>query len=140
VRFAVEVGSPEVLDMLFVLTAADFDAVGPGVWNAWKAKVLTDLYQRAMKHLAGDAPTMDTADELYRYREEVRTCLARQEDAEWFNRQIDALPATYVRSLAPDKIAAELRDLHNLKPGDVQAEGRYVPERRVVEFIVGTHE
>jgi [protein-PII] uridylyltransferase len=29
VRFAVDVGSPEVLDMLYVLTAADFAAVGP---------------------------------------------------------------------------------------------------------------
>ncbi len=28
IRFAVDVGSPEMLDMLFVLTAADFAAVG----------------------------------------------------------------------------------------------------------------
>ena len=54
VRFAVDVGSPEVLDMLFVLTAADFAAVGPGVWNSWKAEVLADLYQRTMQHLAGE--------------------------------------------------------------------------------------
>jgi [protein-PII] uridylyltransferase len=42
-KFAVEVGSPEMLDMLFVLTAADFAAVGPGVWDSWKADVLTSF-------------------------------------------------------------------------------------------------
>ena len=45
VRFAVEVGSPEVLGMLFVLTCADLAAVGPGVLNTWKGEVLTDLYR-----------------------------------------------------------------------------------------------
>jgi len=140
VRFAVEVGSPEVLDMLFVLTAADFDAVGPGVWNAWKAKVLTELYQRTMKHLAGDAPTMDSIDELYNAREAIRAFLKSEADGNWFKRQIDALPSAYLRSLSPDKIAAELRDLHTLRPGDVHASGRFLPERRSVEFIVGTQE
>ena len=64
VRFAVEVGSPEVLQMLFVLTAADLAAVGPGVLNDWKAEVLTDLYRRTMQHLAGDAPATHVEDRL----------------------------------------------------------------------------
>ena len=50
-RFAVDVGSPELLAMLFVLTCADLAAVGPGVLNDWKLEVLTDLYQRTMQHL-----------------------------------------------------------------------------------------
>src|SRR6185437_6151867 len=54
--FAVEVGSPEVMQMLFVLTAADLAAVGPGVLNAWKVEVLADLHRRAMQHLAGQSP------------------------------------------------------------------------------------
>ena len=44
VQFAVQVGSPEVLQMLYVLTAADLGAVGPDVWDGWKAEVVTDLY------------------------------------------------------------------------------------------------
>ena len=44
VRFVREVGSAEQLQMLFVLTAADLAAVGPGVWEGWKAEILTDLY------------------------------------------------------------------------------------------------
>ena len=38
VRFAVQVGSPELLQMLYVLTAADLGAVGPDVWDGWKSR------------------------------------------------------------------------------------------------------
>jgi len=44
VRFARNVGSPEVLRMLAVLTAADVSAVGPGTWTRWKADLLGDLF------------------------------------------------------------------------------------------------
>ncbi len=140
VRFAVDVGSPEVLDMLFVLTAADFAAVGPGVWNSWKAEVVTDLYQRTMQHLAGDAPAANSAERLERRRAAVRKCFAGQPDAKNFARQIDSLPYAYASSSPPEQIAAELRDLATLGPGDVHASGRYLPESHTLEFVVGTHE
>lgn len=140
VRFAVEMGSPEALDMLFVLTAADFAAVGPGVWNSWKGEVLADLYRRTMRHLAGDAPASDSAERLERRKSAVRACLARDPDQKWFTRQIDALPHAYAFSMPPERIAAELRELHSLSPGEVRAQGRYLAESRTLEFVVGTHE
>jgi [protein-PII] uridylyltransferase len=140
VRFAVDVGSPEVLDMLYVLTAADFAAVGPGVWNSWKAEVVTDLYQRTMQHLAGDAPAANSTERLERQRSAVRKCFAGQPDAKNFARQIDTLPHAYAFSSPPERIAAELRDLAGLGPGDVHASGRYLPESHTLEFVVGTHE
>lgn len=140
VRFAVDVGSPEVLDMLYVLTAADFAAVGPGVWNSWKAEVVTDLYQRTMQHLAGDAPAASSNERLERQRAAVRKCFSGQPDARNFARQIDSLPHAYAASSPPERIAAELRELANLGPGDVHASGRYLPESHTLEFVVGTHE
>lgn len=139
-RFAVEVGSPEVLDMLFVLTAADFAAVGPGVWDSWKADVLTALYQHAMRHLASDAPATDTREGFESRRAELRTCLAGQADQDWYSRQIEALPHAYAFNATPQQIADELRDLHSLDEGDVHAHGRYLSENKTLEFVVGTHE
>jgi [protein-PII] uridylyltransferase len=140
IRFAVEVGSPEVLDMLFVLTAADFAAVGPGVWNDWKAEVLADLYQRTMQHLAGSASPADSHERLAHRRSLVREKLGSQGDAAWFDRQVNSLPAAYLYGSPPERIAAELERLHDLPVGDVHSSGRYMPERRTVEFVVGTHE
>ncbi len=139
-RFAIEVGSPEVLDMLFVLTAADFAAVGPGVWDSWKADVLTALYKRTIRHLASDAPATDTYESLSRRRAEVRRLLAAEEDQKWFGRQVDSLTNAYAFNAPPAQIAAELRDLHSLGPRDVHAHGRYLPESEMIEFVVGTHE
>ncbi len=54
--FARIVSSPERLRQLLVLTVADIRAVGPGVWNSWKAALLRELYWRTEERLiAGHA-------------------------------------------------------------------------------------
>jgi len=47
------VQSPERLRLLLILTVADIRAVGPGVWNGWKATLLRELYYRAQEVMAG---------------------------------------------------------------------------------------
>jgi [protein-PII] uridylyltransferase len=51
--FAEAVQSLERLRLLLVLTVADIRAVGPNVWNAWKATLIRDLYYRAEEVLSG---------------------------------------------------------------------------------------
>ena len=45
--FAEQVASTERLRLLLVLTVVDIRAVGPGVWNGWKAQLLTTLFESA---------------------------------------------------------------------------------------------
>ncbi|HEY1720435.1 MAG TPA: [protein-PII] uridylyltransferase [Magnetospirillaceae bacterium] len=47
------VQSPERLKLLLVLTVADVRAVGPNVWNAWKAGLLRSLYYNAFDMMSG---------------------------------------------------------------------------------------
>ncbi|HJS33256.1 MAG TPA: [protein-PII] uridylyltransferase [Alphaproteobacteria bacterium] len=58
--FAQLVQSPERLRLLLCLTVADIRAVGPNVWNNWKATLLRELYWRTEEVLAG-APADDSA-------------------------------------------------------------------------------
>ncbi len=51
--FCALVQSPERLRLLLVLTVADIRAVGPNVWNNWKATLLRELYWRAEEVLSG---------------------------------------------------------------------------------------
>lgn len=55
--FLAIVDSRERLDLLTVLTVCDISAVGPGVWNNWKAELLRLLWNAAAAALAGDGAT-----------------------------------------------------------------------------------
>src|SRR5215472_16407540 len=52
-NFVERVQSPERLKLLLVLTAADIRAVGPKVWNGWKAALLRELYYSALDVISG---------------------------------------------------------------------------------------
>ncbi len=140
VRFAVQVGSPELLQMLYVLTAADLGAVGPDVWDGWKSQVLTDLYHRAMQQLAGDSPAT-TGESLYEVRrEELRKLLSGESDEAWYGRHIDALTPGYLSTVDAPQAAADLRLLHDLEPGGVRVTARYEAESATLQITVGTSE
>lgn len=51
--FAALVQSPERLKLLLILTVCDIKAVGPGVWNNWKAQLLRTLFYETEPRLAG---------------------------------------------------------------------------------------
>lgn len=53
--FAEIVGDPERLRLLLILTVADIRAVGPGVWNSWKGRLMRDLYFRTQALFRGEA-------------------------------------------------------------------------------------
>ncbi len=52
-NFARVVQSLEQLKLLTILTTADIRAVGPGVWNGWKAQLLRTLYYETEPVLTG---------------------------------------------------------------------------------------
>jgi len=52
-NFVERVQSPERLKLLLALTIADIRAVGPKVWNGWKAALLRELYHRSLEVISG---------------------------------------------------------------------------------------
>jgi [protein-PII] uridylyltransferase len=54
--FARRVGNERYLTALYLLTVADIRGTSPKVWNAWKGKLLEDLYRLALRVLGGRAP------------------------------------------------------------------------------------
>lgn len=55
-RFAERVGNERYLTALYLLTVADIRGTSPKVWNAWKGKLLEDLYRYTLRVLGGRAP------------------------------------------------------------------------------------
>jgi [protein-PII] uridylyltransferase len=54
--FAKHVGNERNLTALYLLTVADIRGTSPKVWNAWKGKLLEDLYRLSLRSLGGRAP------------------------------------------------------------------------------------
>jgi [protein-PII] uridylyltransferase len=80
-NFANIVKDERHLTALYLLTVSDIRGTSPKVWNAWKGKLLEDLYRMALRVLGGEAPS---------------------KDRELKNRQEDALKALRLYGLAPD--------------------------------------
>jgi [protein-PII] uridylyltransferase len=57
--FARRVGNERRLTALYLLTVADIRGTSPKVWNAWKGKLLEDLYHATLRNLGGRAPDPD---------------------------------------------------------------------------------
>lgn len=53
-RFAAQVGDPGRLDDLYLLTVADIIGTSPKLWNAWKDRLLADLYRATRQRLLGE--------------------------------------------------------------------------------------
>jgi [protein-PII] uridylyltransferase len=74
--FAQRVGNERRLTALYLLTVADIRGTSPKVWNAWKAKLLEDLYKSCLRVLGGRAP--DATAEVQARKREALIELARQ--------------------------------------------------------------
>jgi [protein-PII] uridylyltransferase len=69
--FAALVQSPERLRLLLVLTVCDIRAVGPNVWNGWKAALLRQLYNATERVLSGGTLAGGRAERIKAIQAEV---------------------------------------------------------------------
>lgn len=80
--FARQMGDVRHLTALYLLTVADIRGTSPKVWNAWKGKLLEDLYRLTLRALGGAKPNQQADIE------------ARQTEARQILALHSALPGT----------------------------------------------
>jgi [protein-PII] uridylyltransferase len=111
--FAAKVGTERRLTALYLLTVADIRGTSPKVWNAWKARLLEELFHATRAHLAGSSARVTLADSLQQRQSEARRLLrlyAVPEDAEralWSH-----LDNVYFQRHSADEIAWHARQLY----------------------------
>jgi [protein-PII] uridylyltransferase len=115
-NFVEVVRTPERLRLLLILTAADIRAVGPGVWNGWKAQLLRELYFEAETLMSGgdSSPARSTRiadakraleERLADFTEEARRqVLSRHYDSYWL-------------AFDPDELEFHARFMHGADVG-----------------------
>jgi len=88
-NFAAVVQALERMKLLYILTVADIRAVGPGVWNGWKAQLLRTLYYETEPVLTGGFTEVNRAARVAQAKAEFR-----DEISDW---PADALDAYIAR-------------------------------------------
>ena len=108
--FARRVGNERYLTALYLLTVADIRGTSPKVWNAWKGKLLEDLYRYTLRVLGGRAPDADAEVEA-RKREALTTLALHAEPFEGHKALWDTLDVSYFMRHDASDIAWHARQL-----------------------------
>jgi len=137
--FVERVQSPERLKLLLILTVVDIRAVGPKVWNGWKAALLRELYHRAAAMLSGGTDTTAREERIKAAQEAVKKFLPDFSAAE-----IDAFMAKgyplYWLSFDPESQARHARLMREAdrSGAPLTVDTRVDPVRAVTEVTIHT--
>jgi [protein-PII] uridylyltransferase len=108
--FARLVKNERHLSALYILTHADIRGTSPKVWNAWRGKLLEDLYFSTLRVLQGDgAHVPDSGDRQEEARSLLRYFGLREEVEQTFWSRLDTV---YFMRHDPDEIAWHTRMLY----------------------------
>ena len=119
-RFATLVADRERLDHLYLLTCADIAGTSPKLWNAWKDRLMADLYTATRLALRRGLENPVAAEERSaETRSAARAMLTAFGVGET---QIDALfarmPQVGFERSRPDQIAWQAASLREVPPGE----------------------
>ena len=138
-RFATVVGSRERLDYLYLLTCADIAGTSPKLWNAWKDRLLADLYfagRRALREgLEHPAPREDRLREA---RDSTRALLHVQGlDDTTIDRQFAGMPDESFLRFRPEQLAWQATSLTEVEIGGTLVKARRAaPDNDALEVFV----
>ncbi|TCT04387.1 [protein-PII] uridylyltransferase [Aquabacter spiritensis] len=97
-NFAAVVQNLDRMKMLLVLTTADIRAVGPGVWNGWKAQLLKTLYYETEPVLTGGFSEVDRGKRVQVAQAQLRHALADWTDADFAGYAARHYPPYWLRT------------------------------------------
>ena len=137
--FAALVQSPERLRLLLVLTACDIRAVGPNVWNGWKAALLRQLYHATEHILSGGTLSGGRGERIKAVQAEIAKRLTAWTEAEKDEHFARGYPS-YWLSFPPDTLVrqAELVRRAERDHQPLAIEHRIDTSRSVTEVTIYT--
>ncbi len=130
--FARRVGNERYLTALYLLTVADIRGTSPKVWNAWKGKLLEDLYRYTLRALGGRAP--DPGAVIEARKREALSLLALNALPHMAHKALwDTLDVSYFMRHQGDEIAWHTRMLSRALSQQAQAREQQQPTNASAE-------
>jgi [protein-PII] uridylyltransferase len=142
--FAKTMGSVNNLKMLYLLTFADVKAVGPDVWNPWKASLLGELYVKALNLLEeaekGEFQRPDVLAIVRRVQTRVRREIAKEYDEEKVDQFLSVMPDRYFLSSPESDIVEHFELMERFRGKKPEISVRHFPERDCSSVVVCTQD
>src|SRR6202012_186911 len=112
-NFARQIGTPETLNLLALLTFADSQGTSDKLWNGFKDSLLWQLHSRAMTLLTGGSEFIRAGKEqLEKLLQEVRELAPASLTPEELTSHFDSLPARYFEIHPAAEILDDLKLAH----------------------------
>ena len=138
--FAKTTGSVNNLKMLYLLTFADVKAVGPEVWNPWKASLLGELYVKTLNLLEevekGEFQREDVRAALRRIQTRVRRQLAKDYPEEKVEAFLENMPERYFLSAPESDIPAHFELMERFRGKKPEIAVEHFPERDCTSVVI----
>lgn len=137
VHLSREVGSEQVLRMLYVLTAADIMATGPGAFNQWRSDLLAHVYQGTLRLFAQDEMPLQIEPQIATIRNRL---VNHRSVGASYGARVELLPNDLLAENPFEESVAILAAWDALDNEGVVTRATYRPETRTVIYTVLTHE
>ncbi len=140
IDFARTMGTIHSLKMLYLLTYADMQAVGPKVWNNWKGSLLEDLYLHALTALEGlekgEFQREDRRSKIRRIQARLRRRLSRQHDPEEIRTFLQSMPERYFLATPEEDMPSNFELMRQFGDQVYLSTVRHLPEREYSEMVI----
>ena len=123
--FAATAGDPQRLRMLYLLTYADMRAVGPGVLTPWQARILHELYARALARLTGGRVARPNRTQLVG---RLHAAVGEDLELQAVKAHLAMVTDRYLASTSVQRMAEHLRMLRRLAGASVVTELFHHPD------------
>lgn len=138
-RFSNTFRTPEVLAMLYLLTYADIRAIGPGVWNDWKASLLSILFTKTLNiMITGGRSEEQRQKDEGRIKKKILSKLDKSYSSQNIDLYLKSLPERYLYSVSPETIAAHIIMHEDCDSDNVTLMSRNLEERGCTELSIIT--
>ena len=110
--FANVVQTPERLRLLLLLTIADIRAVGPGVWNGWKERLLRELFETTQTLFRGKSThSLQSLQERAHERaaSAQKAFVEASTDKDFATHWVQTLGPSYWSAFSPQRLAQQGR-------------------------------
>jgi len=135
-RFAQNVKTIELLDMLYLLAFADVRSVARHIWSDWKGTLLDELYKNTVSYLKGSGRDSEQQRLFVKKLDKIHKLIEGVMTRDELSAFLSSMPERYLFTTSPSAIASHITMADILTEKKVVMHTRHNPSKGFTELSV----